>query len=125
MFQRYISLLGPRLTELGGDPAQIKPSQNGYDGLPEHGLKPHPHRPPEREPGPEYTGKIAGLVYSHFGDFEGFILELFDGEERRFANREHDIEDLARRAWENRTVVTVVSKAREQEFVSALILRRH
>jgi hypothetical protein len=52
--------------------------------------RPRPH---------ELTGKVEGVVYDHFGDFVGFILELRDGELRRFESREREIEDLVREGW--------------------------
>jgi hypothetical protein len=122
VFRRYLDLLGPRLSELGGDPSRIRPSQNGYDGLPE---RPGQPRRPRPEPRPhELTGKVEGVVYDHFGDFVGFILELQNGELRRFESREREIEDLVREAWTERTVITVIPEPHSGEIVRTVILRR-
>jgi hypothetical protein len=122
VFRRYIHLLGLRVGELGGDPAHIKPSQNGYDGLPEgHGRR-HRHR--RHHEGREFTGKVEGVIYDHFGDFSGFILELRDGDQRHFESREREVEELVREAWAERTVITVVAEGWDDELVRAVILRR-
>ena len=69
VFQRYIGLLGQRLTELGSDPAKIKPSQNGYDGLPPGRVRPGHGVPPRHHDYERHglTGKVEGVVYDHFG----------------------------------------------------------
>ena len=103
VFRRYLDLIAIRVGELGGDPAKIKPSPNGYGGLP----GPHPE-PEEDHELCEYTGKVEALVYDHFGDFDGFVLELDDGDRRRFESREGEIEELVREAWEDRIVTTVL-----------------
>jgi hypothetical protein len=123
VFQRYIALLGTRVGELGGDPAQIKPSQNGYDGLPgaRHRHDGRHHRP-HRYHG--FTGKVEGVVYDHFGDFSGFILELMDGDERHFESREREIEELVREAWAERILITVVPEPEDDDRVRNVILRR-
>ncbi len=124
VFRRYIQLLGLRVGELGGDPAHIKPSQNGYDGLPEgqDGATDRPSRAPPRAR--ELTGKVEGVIYDHFGDFSGFILELRDGDQRHFESREREVEELVREAWAERTVITVVAEGWDDELVRAVILRR-
>lgn len=119
VFRRYLDLIAIRVGELGGDPAAIKPSPNGYGGLPSH--HPEPGRPHGRC---DYTGKVELLVYDHFGDFEGFVLELYDGETRRFDSREGEIEDLVREAWEDRIVVTVATADEYRRKPLSIALRR-
>ena len=121
MFLRYLSLLGDKVAGLGGDPSQIEPSPNGYDGLPGAA---HPHRPHRHEAGQEVTGKIEGLVYDHFGDFDGFILELRDGRTRHFTSREAEIETLVRDAWQRRFVTTIIESRHDPCVPAAVILRR-
>jgi hypothetical protein len=126
VFLRYVGLLGMRLKELGGDPAQIKPSQNGYDGLPWGGPRGRGqvHGPALRYERGELTGKIEGIIYDHFGDFAGFILELMNGEELRYESREREIEKLVREAWADRIVITVVPEPHDRDSVRTVILRR-
>ena len=126
VFERFLGLLANKVAGLGGDPARIMPSPNGFDGIPSK-HEPHPPTPPEHERF-QYvgvTGKIDGLLYDHFGDFEGFVLELFDGTKRKFASRQRDIETLACAALEHRTLVTVSHTEHDPEAVRTLALRTH
>jgi hypothetical protein len=117
VFHRYLELIAIRVSELGGDPAEIKPSPNGYGGL-------HSHRSEPDERCDEYTGKINALVYDRFGDFDGFLLELQDGEMWRFESREGGIEDLVREAWRERIVTTVVVKVEHRHRPLRILLKR-
>ncbi len=108
VFDRYLQQLEARLSFLGGDPAKIIPSPTGN----QQGGKPgrghggdHGHEP--GADGDGVRGKIAALAYDHFGDFEGFELETEFGHRRFFASHERRIEEVARRACEERFVVVV------------------
>jgi hypothetical protein len=112
VIQRYLGQVTGKLTGLGG-------------GGGEH------HEP--REERHQHEGKIAGLRYDRFGDFEGFDLLTERGEERRYRAREDEIERLVLQAWRERWVVTVEAKDREHgehddrdapPWVSRIILRR-
>ena len=112
VIQRYLGQVSGKLTGLGG-------------GGGEH------HEP--REERHQHEGKIAGLRYDRFGDFEGFDLLTERGEERRYRAREDEIERLVLQAWRERWVVTVEVKDREHgehddrdapPWVSRIILRR-
>ncbi len=97
VLQRYISQLGTRIVGLGGGPTTAAtPSEH-----------PHEHPPHERrEDHADYEGKISGLRFDRFGDFEGFRLDVEDGE-RDFHSREKEIGRLAERAWRERLRITV------------------
>ena len=119
VFQRYITQLAGKVTALGGDGSNVPPSQSGsWPGLPGfgtgtgigkgpvHGHEPcsdHGHRDCH-----SYTGKIDGIIYDHFGDFEAFILETFEGERRRFESHEEPVLKLVQRAWAHRILATVL-----------------
>jgi hypothetical protein len=118
VFRRYLNLIGIRVSELGGDPSAIKPSQNGYSGLP-HKL--HGEKGVERH---EWTGKIESLIYDHFGDFEGFVLELYNGHTHRFESREVQIESLAREVWAERIVVTIATAIHAPHWPLNITMRR-
>jgi hypothetical protein len=117
VFSRYVGLIGDRVGGLGGDPNVVKPSPDGSGGEPGVGPASEP------EPTRRYDGKITGLIYDCFGDFEGFLLDDC-GTELVFQAREHRIEELVRIAWRERIAITVVSSAAHPRRPLSLILRR-
>lgn len=70
-----------------------------------------------------HSGKISGLLFDHFGDFEGFTLEANSGSHRRFFSRETAILDLASNAWEKRYFVTVVTVSAQSRHIRRLLIR--
>ena len=98
---RYIGLLAARVNGLGGNASSIPASFNGYTG-PMPG-KDHRGKPRWEA---EYTGKVAGLIFDHFGDFEGFLLETHCSE-HTFLSRERAIMELTERALRERLRITV------------------
>jgi murein tripeptide amidase MpaA len=96
VFRRYLDAVAGRVTAFGGDPTQILPSPTGAGR--------RPPRPSEQRIAA--TGKIAGLVFDRFGDFDGFVLDTEDGE-RHFSSREKEVLHLAERAWRERLRLTV------------------
>ena len=97
VFERYIDVISSRVISFGGDPVHVRPSPYGW---------PTRHHEPHPPPGEEREGKIAGLLFDRFGDFEGFVLETAAGE-HRFLSRERHVEELAERAWRERLRVSV------------------
>jgi hypothetical protein len=69
----------------------------------------------------EHTGKISGLVYDRFGDFEGFVLQTEHGS-HRFHSREKDIELLVQKAWRERLRLRVWSERGEPRHVSSIVI---
>jgi len=108
VFQRYISQLGARVIALGGDKRYPEPH-------------PDPEHREEQRTG--YEGKISGLLYDRFGDFEGFWLDTEDGR-RHFHNREKQVEELVREAWERRIAVLVLVEKGEREEPQTIVLLR-
>jgi hypothetical protein len=96
VFRRYLDQIAGRVRGMGGDPDTIPPSGTGVIPGP---VQHHRHE--------EFIGKIAGLIYDHFGDFKGFLLETRDSHVHRFASRETRMECLVREAWEKRATVWV------------------
>jgi hypothetical protein len=96
VFRRYLEKIAGRVSAFGGDPTKILPSPTG-EGIP---------KPPRREKRTAFTGKIGGLNFDRFGDFEGFLLDTEDGE-REFCNREREVKELVERAWRERLRITV------------------
>jgi hypothetical protein len=95
VFRRYLEQIADRVKAFGGNPGEIVPSPTG------DGIRKHPHEEHEA-----FTGKITGLIFDRFGDFEGFLLQTEDGE-RRFLSRERDVAELAERVWRDRLRITV------------------
>jgi hypothetical protein len=110
---RYIGYICGRVGGLGGNPGTILPSP--------WGAQPPPTRIGQRH---EYTGKVRGVVYDRFGDFEGFLLLTEAGHERAFHSRESEIEALVRFAWQDRVVITVLTAAHDPHCPVSIILRR-
>ena len=135
VWQRYIDLVGAKVGGLGVDPGTIPPSLGGYPGKGGHG-RPVPQ--PGHGQGHDHdhhrdasTGKIAGVCYDRFGDFEGFDLRTEHGEEQHYRAREDEIGRLVLEAWRERWVVTVVAEDRHERhdwdsapWVASIILRR-
>jgi hypothetical protein len=129
VFQRYLQQLGERVIVFGGDPKLVLPSPTG-DGIPKHGPGkghgPGEGHEPGKGHGPEegtgFTGKISGLLFDRFGDFEGFILDTEEGE-RKFFSREKDMKELAERVWFERLRITVRTKHDEPHKPLFIILR--
>jgi hypothetical protein len=118
VLKRYLSCVISRVRGLGGNPDNIQPSQYGTANQP--GLLPlHPHH----EHRLEFTGKVSGLRYDRFGDFEGFYLVTLSGEERSFRGHEREIEDLVRKAWVERTLISVFVH-HDPHWPESIILRR-
>ncbi|MER7046152.1 M35 family metallo-endopeptidase [Streptomyces jumonjinensis] len=109
-FSRYVQVIADRVRGLGGDPDQVRPSPAG-DG----GVTPGDGRL-------AFEGKISGLVYDCFGDFEAFLLDEC-GEEHRFLSREPEIEALIRRAWRERVFLTVYTTEDDTDRPVSIVLR--
>ncbi len=70
-----------------------------------------------------FTGKVAGMVYDRFGDFEGFLLEDLNGGEQRFESREPEVQQLVNRAWADRVMTTVLTHHHRPHQPVTIILR--
>lgn len=124
VFLRYIEQISDRVRFMGGDPGKILPSPDGGDGTTEGGddHEGHLHHERRGEERIAFAGKVSGLVYGRYGDFEGFLLDTEDGE-RRFDSREHSIEHVARRAWAERNFTIVIVERDDLGAPQEIILR--
>ena len=110
---------GPGDPPLPGDPDDgvLEPGDDGWledtKGLPD----------PETAGIRVLSGKVSGLIYDHFGDFEGLTLESYAGTHHRFYSREAAIEDLARTAWIERYIVTVMTVGKGSREIRRLLFR--
>ena len=112
IFERYTSALAAQIHALGGDANAVLPSPSGVwtTGGERNGDREH------------FVGKIDGLIYDRFGDFEGFILETERGRTFEFFSRESHMELVARRAWWDRLRVTVTPEAADHFRARRLVL---
>jgi hypothetical protein len=117
VFSRYVGLIGDRVGALGGDPDKVRPSPDGSGAEPGGATG---HEPPDRTQ--RYEGKVTGLIYDCFGDFEGFLLNTCCTE-IAFHSREHRIEALARLAWRERIAIVVVAGCGDPHHPVSIILR--
>ncbi|MGC2406361.1 MAG: LodA/GoxA family CTQ-dependent oxidase [Candidatus Cybelea sp.] len=101
VMQRYHSQLQGRVRALGG-----KPPQEGNG-----------------ERWASYEGKISGLIYDRFGEFEGFIVDTEEGR-HTLRSRERDVEELVRFAWSARVAVRVLAEWEHREELRSIILLR-
>ncbi len=114
VYGKYVSILADRVRALGGNPDTIEPSPSG-GGHPKHVVG------PEERLG--YVGKISGLQYDRYGDFEAFILDTEDGD-RRFESREYDLADLVKRAWSERILIKVIVEKDNKHRAESIIFLR-
>ena len=119
VMQRYLSYIAERVNALGGNASGIVPSPWGAGGV-----APLPGPFPGGLATEEFTGKVAGIVYDRFGDFEGFLLITEAGHERAFRATEAEIEQLVRFAWIDRVVISVLVHQGQPERPVSIILRR-
>jgi hypothetical protein len=115
VMQRYVLQLATRVTGFGGNPAQIPPSPTGSihgKGDGDGGDRDEDH----------VTGKVVGLMFDHFGDFTGFVVETEEGEIRRFHSREQRVLDLVSLALEERILVTVVHERERPGEMRSIVL---
>ncbi len=121
VFERYVNVIADRVDALGGDSTKIRPSPDGSGVLPvKHPVpKPGPgHHPGVRV---EHLGKVDGLIYDRFGDFEGFVLETNEGP-RTFKCRESEMEAVLTRAWSQRVRTLVITDHESRERPVEIIL---
>ena len=105
---RYIEYVAGRVAGFGGDPTKILPSPTGWvPGLPSP--KHHPGGPGGGHGGgvEHFEGKIQGLIFDHFGDFDGFVIETQAGHHTECFSREHAVRELAYEAQQRRKRVRV------------------
>jgi len=103
VMQRYLTQVSAKITGLGG---------RHEDGDRDHD-----------EDRLSLEGKVEGIRYDSFGDFDGFLLRT---EERvhEFRTREPDLERLVTRAWRERIAVRVIARADARHVPIEIVLLR-
>jgi hypothetical protein len=119
VLHRYVQQVSGRVNGFGGNAGGVRPSQGGAGGGSTGlgGAHGHPHRV-------EFSGKVSGLAYNRFGDFEGFSVLTDEGYDRHFESREHEIEELVRDAWVERMLITVFAHEHHPHEPVSIVLRR-
>jgi hypothetical protein len=117
ILERYIVQVAARVDGLGGNSKLVPASPLGYVVVRGRGGV-------ERHRGHEHTGKVSGLIFDHFGDFEGFYLETYSAERRIFRSRHREIEILADRAWREEILISVFVKPHDPDEIEAIIYRK-
>jgi hypothetical protein len=131
VFKRYLEQLAGRVTFMNGDPGKVIATgtgnwQNptapggGKGHGPGHGEGSGHEHDHYHEHHHEFIGKVSGLIYDHFGDFEGFVLEAYDGCKHRFFSREVRVEERVRIACDERAVTKVIA-GHERSVVAIVI----
>ncbi len=114
VLHRYIADVSGRVNGFGGNASGVQASSAGGGSsspVLHHGRH-------------EYTGKVTGLVYDRFGDFEGFLLLTDDGVEMTFFAHERPLEQRVREAWLDRMVISVFVDQPHLRRPVGVILRR-
>ncbi len=118
VLQRYVDQIGARVDGFGGHATSIPASAAGY---PARAAMSRSGLPPGDV---EFRGKVTGLIYDRFGDFEGFTMKTERGAEERFRCNERAIEELMRRAWLERYVIVVITSEAEPHVPVSIVTRR-
>lgn len=118
---RYLALIEGRVLGFGGKPGAIPPSPSG--NVPGH-EQPPPGQPTSWPKHREFCGKVIGIRYDRFGDFEGFTILSEKGHEHWFRGREHEVEELVKGAWNERTLISVFVESHNSDWPTSIILRR-
>jgi hypothetical protein len=124
ILERYIKLVSERVKGFGGKPGEIKPSPHGFTPLPVGKGNPIGKGLPHLDLEMEYTGKVSGVLYDRFGDFEGFYLLTEQGHEHSFRSDQHEIEQIVKSAWSERTLISVFARHHEPHVPAWIVLRR-
>jgi hypothetical protein len=134
VIERYVCEIALRVKIFGGDPNGIAPFPGGaVPGRPVHPGRGggHPVRggghPGDSGHSPtcdqiERTGKIEGLEFDRFGDFDSFILHVDTGAKTVYYARERHLAELARWAWQAQYRVTVFSSTQHPNRPDRIIL---
>lgn len=103
VMQRYLKQVSAKVTGLGG------PDDEG-------------DRDHDRDR-VRLEGKVAGIRYDSFGDFDGFLLRTED-QVHQFRTREPDMERLVTRAWRERIAVQVIARVDAPRVPIEIVLLR-
>ncbi|WP_206952481.1 S53 family peptidase [Trinickia acidisoli] len=123
VLERYLRQITGRVDALGGNAPSIPASPQGY---PVQGTQGGTQggKGGTGANDLEFCGKVTGLIYDRFGDFDGFALESESGTEEHFRCEERAIEDLVRRAWLERYLIVVIARHAAPRVPISIVTRR-
>jgi hypothetical protein len=123
VLQRYIDYIAGRVRGFGGNPAKILPSPTGWvPGLPKPSSHPKDHPHHHHAEDDEFVGKVQGLMYDHFGDFVGFVMETEAGIHHELFSREHAVRELAQHARIDRSLIKVTVERHHRQIRRLIVL---
>lgn len=120
VMHRYLSQVDGRVKALGGGD---DPRHGPKEGREEHEEHDREHDGERREARLRFEGKIAGLCFDSFGDFEGFWLKTGD-DLRRFYSRERAMEAVVNKAWRQRIALLVITEEHEPHEPHSVVFLR-
>jgi hypothetical protein len=123
VLHRYIDDVAGRVEGFGGNPGSIEPSPTGQ--VPRSPSEKDDEDDEDDEQGDEeIVGKVFAVLFDHFGDFDGFVIETEDGRRHRFSSREHRMRVVVEEALEDRLRVAVEVRRRRREVPRRIALLR-
>jgi hypothetical protein len=111
IFERYLGYIADRVRALGGNPDTILPSPTG---------NPYGDEQPTGKRN-QFTGKVSSILYDCYGDFAGFVIDTCDGRQV-FPSCERAVEEIIRRACNERAKVTVLTDDNEDRRLLQLVM---
>jgi hypothetical protein len=67
-----------------------------------------------------FEGKVESIIFDRFGDFESFTILTVSGEIKRFESRQLRIEELVRRALQDRLAVRVGVESHKAHLLASI-----
>lgn len=109
VMHRYLDQVTAKVTSL---------RDGGEEGVKDHGqVRDHDQDRVRLE------GKVEGILYDAFGDFNGFLLRTED-RVHEFRTREPDLERLVTRAWRDRIAMRVIARVDAPHIPIEIVLLR-
>lgn len=121
VMHRYLTQVASKVNALGGG------DDDGHDDD-DHGNdqdrdRDHDRHPDHRDHEELFEGKIAGVRYDSFGDFEGFTLRTEHGL-HDFSTRERDVETIITRAWRQQIAVLIITANHARHQPKSIVFLR-
>jgi hypothetical protein len=126
VMHRYLQQVTAKFDALGGKPDHDHDHDQDREHEHVHDRDRDRDREHEHERDHErrvLEGKIAGVRFDTFGDFDGFLLKTPHGE-HEFFTRERDMETTVKEAWRQQIAVRVIANEHTPHEPTAIIFLR-